>query len=93
MKALDDSRGSGGEYQGMIRELWSLDCVLLEVELLSKKHEQTVELNALCVTARRVTEGTRKCIENFLKQIKKYDASLGDDATRNLIRGISMKIK
>ena len=93
VKALDDSGGSASEYQGVIRELWSLDRVLLEVELLSKKHEQTIELNALCVTARRVAEDTRKCIENFLKKIKKYDASLGDDATGNFIRGISMKIK
>jgi hypothetical protein len=93
VKALDDSRGSAHEYQGVIRELWSLDRVLLEVELLSRNYGQTAELNALCVTAKRVADETRKCVENFLERIKKYDARLGDHATKNGIRGVSMKIK
>ena len=33
IKSLDDSRGSSAEYQAVVRELWSLDKALLEVEV------------------------------------------------------------
>jgi RNA polymerase-interacting CarD/CdnL/TRCF family regulator len=56
VKALDDCRGSASEYQALIRELWVLDRVLLEVELLTRMYEQTAELNALCVTAKKRRE-------------------------------------
>src|SRR5947207_4507221 len=51
--ALDDSRGSSTEYREVIRELWGLDRALLEVDLLSRTCDNTVELNALCMTARQ----------------------------------------
>lgn len=35
VKALNDSQGSGSEYCELIRELWSLEVALLEVENLS----------------------------------------------------------
>ena len=53
IKVLDDSRGSSSEYQAVIRELWSLDRALLEVELLSRSYERTFELNALGQVARQ----------------------------------------
>lgn len=47
VKALDDSRGSSSEYQEVIRELRALERVLLEVELLWRTCEITVDLIAL----------------------------------------------
>lgn len=35
--ALDDSRGSSAEYQGIIRELYILDRALLEIGQLSRE--------------------------------------------------------
>jgi hypothetical protein len=86
VKALDDSRGSANEYQEMIRELWMLDRVLLEVELLSRTYDQTTELNALCITARRIASECHKCIQNFWDRIKKYENSLGTSKSRHHIR-------
>jgi hypothetical protein len=43
VQALDYSRGSAAEYQDLIRELWGLDQVLLEVEQVSRNSEQTIE--------------------------------------------------
>jgi hypothetical protein len=93
VKALDDSRGSAAEYQDVIRELWSLDRVLLEVEQLSRNSEQTIELYALWVTAKRATDECRRSIENFLEKIKKYEKSLGGRTSGHTIRGVPMKIR
>lgn len=93
VKALDDCRGSASEYQALIRELWVLDRVLLEVELLTKMYEQTAELNALCVTAKNVADSCRRCIEIFQENIKKYDDSLGSAGTGKKIQDVSMKIR
>ncbi|MCJ1481229.1 hypothetical protein MMC06_001385 [Schaereria dolodes] len=54
--ALDSSRGSSAEYQELVRELWALDRVLLEVELLVRTCSDIIELNALRETARRIAE-------------------------------------
>jgi hypothetical protein len=93
VKALDDSRGSAAEYQEVIRELWSLDRVLLEVEHLSRNSEQTIELYALWATTKRATVECRRSIENFLEKIKKYEKSLGGHASGHTIRGVPMKIR
>jgi hypothetical protein len=93
IKALDDSRGSSAEYQGIIRELWSLDRVLLEVELLWKTSENTVELNALRETARRMTDQCRCPIEDFLKKVKTYGPSLREGGSGSVIRDTALKIR
>ena len=94
VKALDDSRGSAAEYQEVVRELWSLDRVLLEVEQASRNSEKTIELYALWVTAKRATDECRRTIECFLEKIKKYEKSLGSGHTsRQSIRGVPMKIR
>ena len=59
VKTLDDSRGASSEYREVIRELWALDRVLLEVELLWRTCESTIELNALRETVRRIVDQWR----------------------------------
>jgi hypothetical protein len=76
--ALDDSTGASAEYQELCRELWALDRALLEVELLSRSCDTSVELNALSHTVRRVADQCKECIEGFLVKIKGYERSLRD---------------
>ena len=93
VKALDDSRGSSSEYQEVIRELWALERVLMEVELLWKTCESTIELNALRVTAHRVVDQCRGSIEKFLQRVKKYAPSLRNGGSGSIIRHFTMKIR
>jgi hypothetical protein len=93
VQALDNSRGSAAEYQDLIRELWGLDRVLLEVEQASRNSEQTIELYALWVTTKRATDECRRSIENFLEKVKRYEKSLGGRTSQNTLRGVPMKIK
>lgn len=53
VKCLDESRGSSAEYQTVVRELWSLDRALLEVELLLRSCKQSAELRDLGETPRQ----------------------------------------
>ena len=92
VKALDDSRGSSAEYREIIRELWALDRVLLEVELLWRTCESTIELNALRETARRMTDQCRSSIEGFLAKVKKYGPSLNERGSERVTRDIAMKL-
>ncbi|CAD6575091.1 MAG: hypothetical protein ASARMPRED_007053 [Alectoria sarmentosa] len=93
VKALDESRGSSAEYQELIRELWALDRVLLEVELLWRTCECTVELNALRETAHRMTDQCRHSIEAFLEKIKKYGRSLRDGGSGSVVRDVTLKVR
>ena len=93
VKCLDESRGSSAEYQAVIRELWSLDHALLEVELLLRSCKQSVELRGLCETANRCAEECRKCIVDFRDKTKRYRAALQGGGTGNLIKDTTAKIR
>ena len=93
VKALDDSKGSSAQYQEVIRELWALDRVLLEVELLWRTCESTNELNALRETAHRMADRCRRSIEAFLKKVEKYRPSLRDGGSGSVLRDATMKIR
>lgn len=93
VKALDNSRGSSSEYQEVIRELWALDWVLLEVELLWRTCEPTTESNALRETTLRMADQCRICNENFLKRIKKYEPSLREGGSDSSIRDAGRKLQ
>ena len=93
IKALDDSRGSATQYQGIVRELWALDRVLLEVEMICSKHEITAELNALKTTARRMADQCRQSMEAFLKKVKKYGPSLQSGGSGSAVKDATMKVK
>jgi hypothetical protein len=92
MKALDDSRGSSAEYQEIIRELWSLDRALLEVEMLSRSHETTVEMNALSHTVRITANQCKACIEGFLEKVNGYDRSLSKGGSGNKWKDAKSKL-
>lgn len=93
VKSLDNSRGSSAEYQAMIRELWSLDHALIEVEMLFRSCEQMVQLNALRATVKECAEQCRMCITRFQGQIKKYEKSLQPDGSDSFIRDTALKLR
>ena len=93
VKSLDNSRGSSAEYQAVIRELWSLDHALLEVEALIRSCEQTVQLNALTATVNQCAEQCRKCITSFHDQVKKFGKSLQSGGSGSFLRDTASKIK
>ena len=93
VKTLDESRGASAEYQEVVRELWVLERALLEVEMLSRACDNTLELNALCATARRAADDCRKSIEVFLEKIRGYSASLRSGGSGNVLKDASKKVK
>lgn len=92
IKAFDDSRGSMSEYQGVIRELEILVRVLLEVDQVSKSHDRTMELNALDMTAKRIADACRCCVEGFIGKIQSYGTSLSAQGSAHPIRKVSNKV-
>lgn len=92
--ALDSATGSVSEHQELCRELWALDRSLLEVEMLSRTCDTSIELNALSHTVRRVVDQCRECIEAFLAKLKGYERSLGDEkGCGSRISDVRRKIK
>jgi hypothetical protein len=63
------------------------------VELLSREHSATVELNALCETARQTVEKCRFTIEAFSQRLKKYGTSLGEAGSGNIMKDTAMKLR
>ena len=93
VKSLDNSRGSSAEYQAVIRELWSLDHALLEVEVLIRSCQQTVQLNALSATVNQCAEQSRKCITSFHEQMKKFERGLKSGGSGSFIRDTALKVR
>lgn len=93
VKSLDSSRGSSAEYQAVIRELWSLDHALLEVEALTRSCEQTAQLNALTATVNQCANQCRKCVTRFHEQVKKFGKNLQPGGSGSFIRDTASKIK
>ena len=92
VKAFNDSRGSSAEYQEIIRELWSLDRALLEVEMLSRGYETTMEMNALSYTVKIMTDQCKACIEGFLEKVNGYERSLRKGGSGNKLRDAKSKL-
>lgn len=93
VNCLDDSRGSSAEYQAIIRELWNLDRILLQVELTFQSCERTPELNALRAIAGQSAEQCRECITKFRDQIRHFQPSLQTGHSGNFVRDVASKIK
>ena len=93
VKSLDDSHGSSAEYQAVIRELWSLDHALLEVEVLFRSCGQNIQLNALSVTAHECAEQCRKCIMKFHEQVKRFGKGLRSGGSGSFIKDTALKIR
>lgn len=94
VKSIDNSRGSSAEYQAVIRELWSLDHSLLEVEVLIRSSEQTARLIALNATIKQCAEQCRNCITKFKEQVvNKFGKSLQPGGSGSFIKDAASKIR
>ncbi|CAE7020649.1 hypothetical protein CFE70_002898 [Pyrenophora teres f. teres 0-1] len=82
--ALDKTRGSKAEYQAAIRDLWILERVLLEIDLLTRQHgnEVTPELRSLWETANQSVSRCKRLISGFLARIQKYKPAFDRDGNK-----------
>jgi hypothetical protein len=92
-EALNSSRGAASEYREIRRELWDLEKSLLQVDLLFRTCDRSIELNALHETARAAAENCRDCIEPFLEKIRKYEGSLKDGGSGNRFKDAARKVQ
>lgn len=92
IKCIDDSRGSSAEYQAVIRELWSLDRALLEVELLLLSSQRSKELDAIQGTALHIAKQCDSCIKTFRDHIKKYQNSLQRQSSGTFVKNAARKV-
>ena len=93
VRSLDKSRGSSAEYQAVVRELWTLDHALLEVEVLVRSSQQTVPLNALSATVNQCAEHCRKCITTFYEHMKKFERGLKSGGSGSFLRDTAVKVR
>ena len=91
VKCLDDCRGSSAEYQVVIRELWSLERALLEVELLSRTWEHSAELNALAAATKKCAEHCHKSVTNFKQRLETFQPLGG--SSKGLIKKTASRIR
>lgn len=92
-KALDDSTGSSAEYQGLITEIRSLECSLLEVELFTRSWRDASTSVSVRQECSKLVNDCRKTLEAFQDYLKKYDSSLSKDSGTGILRRAGTKIK
>lgn len=95
VEALDKARGSKAEYQSVIRDLWTLNRALLEIDLLTRQHGDgaTPELKGLCETAKVAASRCRELLESFLGRLKKYESTFHEQQNPSILREAAMKIR
>ena len=93
VSALNDCRGSSGEFKEVLRELQSLERALLEDNVLANKHEATQELHALVEAARAAAQGCRQSIDCMLQRVRRYQESLRSGGSGNLLKDGARKVQ
>ena len=91
--ALNDCRGSSGEFNELVKELQSLARALHEVNVLATKHEGTQELYALVEAARAAAQGCRESINRMLKRVRRYQDSLRLGGSGNAFKDTARKVQ
>ena len=89
LKALEDSAGSSSEYRGLIKELYALERVLLEVKHLDLEQSQCTQQIAL----RQAATQCQETIDLFLQTIRKFQPTLSNDVSSSRLRGSLRKIQ
>ena len=89
VKALSESRGSAADYQGLIRELWSLAQVLESVGSLLEEHSWLPNHGRL----ETILQNCKRCLDHYLKQIKAFEPSLGQNTPRVSAKDIYRKVR
>lgn len=91
--ALNDSRGSSAEYHELIRELWSLDRALLQVDLFCRTQGQSEELFQICDAARQTVKHCQDSLQDLFKKMKKYNSSLKERGSGKMMKDVAMKVR
>jgi len=76
-EALDDTKGAKAEYQGLMKELYSLERVLIAIKSLNIDHLSSDEVSTL----RQAIRDCQTCIDNFLKTIESYQSLTAGKST------------
>lgn len=90
---LDNSRGSSAEYVALTRDLWLFERALHQVSMLSKTCDDSIELNALRVTTWQAVETCRESMSVFLAKIRKFERSLGEGGSGNVVKDAARKVQ
>ncbi|KAL1854486.1 hypothetical protein Daus18300_011407 [Diaporthe australafricana] len=92
--ALDKSRGSSAEYQGLVSELRSLEKALLQpAQLFARPLADSSITASLREETLKLVHECRKTLESFHSALKSYDASLAENHSVGGVRRIGMKIR
>ena len=89
IQALQESRGSSQEFLEVIKELYSLEKALIEVNTLQFSSEESVQQAAL----RHAIGQCRSSINIFIAGISKYQPHLGIGASSDYCMGVLRKIQ
>lgn len=93
VQTLDDQRGSSVEYRSLIRELWSLDRSLLQIDLLCRTEIESKAVLAICQTARETVSHCQVVLKDLAKRIQKYDHYRKENASKHVFVDVAMKIR
>jgi len=76
-EAIDETKGAKSDYQGLMKELYSLERVLVAIKSLETDHLSSDEVSTL----RQAMTDCQTCIDNFLKTIKSYQSLTAGKST------------
>ena len=93
VRTLSDCRGSSHSFQQLVKQLHILEAALLQVEDLARRHESSVELNALRVAALQAASVCRSSAGPFHTRIKSYQRYLRLGGSGNHIADVAYKLK
>lgn len=84
-EALDETKGAKSDYQGLIKELYSLGRVFVVIKSLDTDHLSSDEVSIL----RQTMTDCQTCINDFLKTIESYESlTAGKSTSRDQFRKI-----
>ena len=87
--ALRESGGSGSEYREIVRQLYSLETALLQVKRLEVNPAQNAEL----VSLKQAAAQCRVAIDDFWKNVQKYQPHLRTGGSSSRLKDGWMKIQ
>ena len=93
VECLNSAHGSSAEYQAVVRELWSLDRAILEIEALFASLGNSPQLNALKATANACAQDCQRCIRMFKEHIQMFKKGLDKDESGNVFKNATSKIR
>lgn len=92
IQAVNDGKGSTVEYRSLVKELDTLDLVILQVSQACHAHLSGPEAFVLGDITSNITSQLQADINGFKEHIDKYKSTLGSDSTRRF-RGAIERVR